>query len=252
MYALLEAEVKQGDTLREDNQLLKGQIRDVEGQLGIQEAVLEQSKKNNLALGNNSDMLNRQLKEIQTEEALLRTKLEESLQQTSASINSLGEMQNRLEYKHKMFSEIEVKYKEGQRKTSDLIQQSNYWKTVANTLQEENDELDKTRSMLRSWASEVDAENQEKRGAVKVTQAELTKLRGTVAMMTANIDGLIQENKDVSSMNSDLKAELARPKYLSMSAIERSEGFKLPMGGFRKHFLGNSKPTLLKFKKEVV
>ena len=35
---------------------------------------------------------------------------------------------------------------------------------------------------------------------------------------------------------------------MSVAAIERSEGFKMPMGGTRTHFLGQGKPTLLKFK----
>jgi len=111
-------------------------------------------------------------------------------------------------------------------------------------------ELENTRHMLTTWASNVEADNIEKKGAVKIKQSELKKLRGTVEHMTTNIDGLILENKELSSFNSALKNELARPKYMSMAAIERSSGFKLPTGGYRKHFLGNSKPTLLKFKRE--
>ena len=149
-----------------------------------------------------------------------------------------------------MFQATEVKYIEGQRKNSEVTQQATYWKRLANTLQEEKEELENTRYMLKTWASTVEAENVEKKGAVRVTQGELKKLRGTVGTMTMNIDGLIQENKELSSFNSALKNELSRPKYMSMAAIDRSEGFKLPTGGYRKHFLGNSKPTLLKFKRE--
>ena len=249
---LLKDEVNQADSLRETNQTLRGELKDVNGQLGIQEAVLEQSEKNSLELNKTAEDLTKQVKGLQEEEASLKVQLERSLQQTSASINSFGEMRDKLDYVHKMFLEIEVKYKEAQRKNSDVTQQSNYWERVAKTLQEEKDELETTRHMLKTWASEVDAENQEKRGAVKVTQTELKKLKGTVATMTNNIDGLIRENQALSEMNSMMKAELTRPKYMSMAAIERSEGFKLPSGGYRKTFLGNSKPTLLKFKKEVV
>ena len=249
---LLKDEVQQGDSLRETNQTLIGELRDVNGQLGIQAAVLEQSEKNSLELNKTATDLTQQVKTLQDNEASLQVQLEKSLQQTSASINSFGEMKDKLEYVHKMFLEIEVKYKEGQRNNNDIKQKSHYWERVARTLQEEKEELEQTRHILNEWASNVDSENQEKRGAVKVTQAELKKLRGTVATMTKNIDGLIEENKALSQMNSVLKAELARPKYMSMASIERSEGFKLPTGGYRKHFLGNSKPTLLKFKKEVV
>ena len=191
--------------------------------------------------------------ETLSEEKLnLTERFEESLQQTSASINSLQEVTDKLDYKHKMFLEIEVKYKEEKRKSSELRQQAGYWERIAATMQEERDSLEQTRYMLRELADKVEADNQEKKGAVKVTQSELRKLKDTVATMTKHMDGLIQENKTLSDMNALLKAELARPKYMSMAAIERSEGFKLPTGGYRKHFLGNSKPTLLKFKKEVV
>ena len=42
-----------------------------------------------------------------------------------------------------------------------------------------------------------------------------------------------------------------KPRYMSMGAIERAEGFKLPSGSYfkGKNFLGNGTPTLLAFKK---
>ena len=250
--ARFRQEIDEREQVWKENQVLKGEIKDLTGSLGVQEAVLEQSEKNSLELNKTATDLTQQVKTLQDNEASLQVQLEKSLQQTSASINSFGEMKDKLDYVHKMFLEIEVKYKEGQRNNNDMKQKSHYWERVARTLQEEKEELEQTRHILNEWASNVDSENQEKRGAVKVTQAELKKLRGTVATMTKNIDGLIEENKALSQMNSVLKAELARPKYMSMASIERSEGFKLPTGGYRKHFLGNSKPTLLKFKKEVV
>ena len=247
---LSKQQITEGDYLREETQTQKEEIRDLTGQLGVQAAILEQSQKNNLTLNMTAEALTTQVKELQTEETTTKRQLEEFRQQVLASLNSLQEVVVQRDDANKMFQSIEVKYIEGQRKNSEITQQAMYWKRLANTLQEEKDELESTRHMLKTWASNVEADNVEKKGAVKVTQTELKKLRRTVGTMTMNIDGLIQENKDLSSFNSVLKDELARPKYLSMSAIERSEGFKLPTGGYRTHFLGNSKPTLLKFKRE--
>ena len=241
-------ELEEGAYLRDENNILQGNLKDLTGQLGIKEAILEQSTKNNLSLNTTAEGLTTQVKTLQETEAELTNCLEVSRQQVSASLNSLQEVVVQRDYVNKMFQATEVKYIEGQRKNSEATQQAMYWKRLANRLQEENDELENTRRMLKTWASSVEADNVEKKGAVHVTQGELKKLRGTVGTMTVNIDGLIQENKELSSFNSALKNELSRPKYMSMAAIERSEGFKLPAGGYRKHFLGNSKPTLLKFK----
>ena len=142
---LLKDEVNQGDSLRETNQTLRGELKDVNGQLGIQEAVLEQSEKNSLELNKTATDLTQQVKTLQDNEASLQVQLEKSLHHTSASINSFGEMKDKLDYVHKMFLEIEVKYKEGQRNNNDMKQKSHYWERVARTLQEEKEELEQTR-----------------------------------------------------------------------------------------------------------
>ena len=65
---LLKDEVNQGDSLRETNQTLRGELKDVNGQLGIQEAVLEQSEKNSLELNKTAEDLTKQVKGLQEEE----------------------------------------------------------------------------------------------------------------------------------------------------------------------------------------
>ena len=61
------------------------------------------------------------------------------------------------------------------------------------------------------------------------------------------------ENKYLAQQNSDFRDELARPKYMSVSSIERSAGFKMPRGGQPKgkNWLGNGTPTLISFKREA-
>jgi len=246
----LQLAANEGDVFRSDNQNLKTDLKDMTNQLGIIGATLEQAKTNNLKLNVTAETLTNQLKDLQVEDDNVKVKLEHSLQQTATSLIRLNQMYEKLEDTDKMFQATEVKYKEGQRKNSELTTNVTYLTSVANTLQEERDELEHTRKMLKELAANVEADNVETKGAVRITQSELKKLRGTVGTMTTNMNSLIQENQRLSGFNSALKEELSRPKYMSMSAIQHSEGFKLPTGGYRKHFLGNSKPTLLKFKRE--
>ena len=55
----------------------------------------------------------------------------------------------------------------------------------------------------------------------------------------------------LSKENLQLRTELSTPKHMSIGAIARQEGFKIPLASsavnFRKNTLGNGKPTLLKF-----
>ena len=236
---ILQISVTEGDTIRSNNQRLQNELKELTNQLGVKEAILDQSQKNNLELNLMAETLTTQLKDLEVKDDEVKSKLEESLQQTTTSVKHLTQMHEKLNDTYEMFQSTEVKSRE-------VI----YWTSVANTLQEERDELEQTRQMLKELATNVEADNVETKGAVRVTQGELKKLRGTVGTMTANMDNLIQENQRLSEFNSALKAELSRPKYMSMTAIQHSEGFKLPTGGYRKHFLGNSKPTLLKFKRE--
>ena len=177
--SLLETEVFHGQSLSEEKRFLEDNLKEVNGKLGVQESILEQSQKNNLELNHSVEALTRKVDELQTEEARLNDRLKESVQNTSASINSLSELKTQFESTTKIISEIQVKYREGQQKNIDLTQQAHYWERVARTLQEEKDSLEHTRHMLQTWASEVEADNQETKGAVKVTQSELNRLKRT-------------------------------------------------------------------------
>ena len=77
----------------------------------------------------------------------------------------------------------------------------------------------------------------------------LESLRSTVSEMGTVIDGLMTDNTYLRRVNSDFRKELLKPKYLSMGAIAKREGFKMPQGmeNIRTRNLGNSAPTLLKF-----
>jgi len=246
----LQISTDEGDVFRSENQRVNNELKELTRQLGVKEAILEQSQNNNLELNLTAGDAIARLEDLQVEDTSLRKNLEESLQQTKTSLNHLNKMRITLEDNTKVVQETEVKYKEKQHKNSELVKKVNYLTSVANTLQEEKDGLEQTRYMLKELATNVKADNLEKTVAIKITRAELTKLRKVVGIMTTNIDGLIQENKTLTSFNAALKTELAKPKFMSMAAIARKEGFKMPTNkeNVRTKFLGNAAPTLLKFK----
>ena len=61
---------------------------------------------------------------------------------------------------------------------------------------------------------------------------------------------MMKEMIYLRTVNKDYRRELAKPRFASMGAIARREGFVMPtrQENLRKHYLGNSVPTLLKFK----
>ena len=68
--------------------------------------------------------------------------------------------------------------------------------------------------------------------------------------MSKTITDLTSDKDYLSQLNSALKKELAKPKFMSMGAIARKEGFKMPTNkeSIPMQILGNATPTLLKFK----
>ena len=246
--ALLEDELKDKEALKIENQSLQANLKDTKGTLSFQEGILEQAQRNNLELNTTLQNLTHKVETLQKDEQSFKVGLEEAFQRASAYKHELSETDKKFNDLTEIFQATEVKYKEAQKNNHVLKQTHLYWEQVAHTLEEENRDLDRTRGMLKQLADDMKNDNQEKGSAVRVTQKELNKLRDTIQTMTTHIDSLIEENTDLSRMSTAMKEELARPKYMSMAAIERSEGFKMPMGGSIKHYLGHGKPTLLKFK----
>ena len=248
--ARLQISITEGDGIRTDNQTLKNELRELTNQLDRKNDTLNEAHKTNAEVTRRTDKLTKQLQELTADDDHTKRQLENSLHQTSVSLDQLNKMQDKVVNIDKVFQATEVKYTEAQKINNELMTKVTYWSSVANTLQEERDDLEHTYKMVTELSKTLETDNRETKGAVRITQNELTKLRGTLAAMTRNMDDLVQENKYLSGVTAQLKTEMARPKYMSIAAINRSEGFKLPTGGYRKHFLGNSKPTLLKFKRE--
>ena len=80
-------------------------------------------------------------------------------------------------------------------------------------------------------------------------------MQNIIKSMENNIDGLTGDLKFTNDLLKELRIRASKPSYMSESMIARTEGFKLPFSNEAepRKFLGNSKPTLFKFKsKETV
>ena len=69
--------------------------------------------------------------------------------------------------------------------------------------------------------------------------------------LNKQMDDLMDDMTTIAIENKRLRTELSAPKPMSVGAIARQEGFKVPLASsalnYRKNTLGNSKPTLLRF-----
>jgi len=249
---MLNDAIQQGDVLRDENTVLEVEIANVKGQFAGQASTLRIAQENNLDLNNTLGTQTTQVTVLQQEAKSLIADLSTSKNESVINRDRVQNLQQQKIDNDELFLELQENYKEEQRRNSETTQQAVYWQRVANSLQEKQDQLENTHKLLTTWASTLEADNTEKKGVAKVNKTELTKLRGAIGTMTMNIDGLIHENKTLSSFNTELKKELARPKYMSMGAIAIKEGFKMPLAtiNFRTKSLGTSAPTLLKFKEK--
>ena len=103
---------------------------------------------------------------------------------------------------------------------------------------------------LRKWIEDLQVDSAEAQSVSKNSKQKITKLTALASDMGKTIADLTSDKDYLSQMNSALKKELMKPKFMSAGAIAKKEGFKMPTNkeNLRTKFLGNSVPTLLKFK----
>jgi len=92
---------------------------------------------------------------------------------------------------------------------------------------------------------------QEKTNLERHTQAIERRIRGE---SSHKIKELNEDVNTLNRINAYYKTELSKPQHMSIGAIARQEGFKLPLASsavnYRKNNLGTGQATLLKFGKK--
>ena len=121
------------------------------------------------------------------------------------------------------------------------------WKNGFSTLQEENANLLGVKDNLTTWLAQVQEETSDLSGKSSLQDKELQQAKQTIIEMGKTVDELLSTNEYLRERNNTYLIELNKPRYTSIGAISRQEGFKLPSKFTApKNSLGSSKPTLLK------
>ena len=134
------------------------------------------------------------------------------------------------------------------------------WKNDFSSLKQENNNLVSIKTNLTKWLDEIQSETAnlgtektlygrelQKAKTTLKTQLLLALTTGSFTEIGEVVGNLLDTNTHLRIVNRKQLVELAKPSYTSQSAIERSEGFKLPRNLIApKNSLGTSKPTLLK------
>ena len=244
----LDADIQRGEQVKQERDDLKESIKSLNAQHNSQANTLDLAQKANIKLSSEYQKLQGQVEGLQNENASLLELSQTATQSSTDNQNELDDIKKQLTEISKVFSTTQVKYKEETKKTNELSRDLSHWQRVANTLQEEKEELEKTRQALRSWAEAVDSDYQNSTEIGRVNKSEIQKMRKVISTMNEQIAQLMDENAYLVEKNTFLLDEIATPKHASVGAIERLEGFKLPsnMSFKGKNFLGNGVPTLLK------
>ena len=124
------------------------------------------------------------------------------------------------------------------------------WKTGFSTLEEENANLTGIKNNLTTWLEQIQGEASTLTGKSSLQDKELEQAKQTIVGMGKTVDDLLDTNSYLRECNNAYLVEISKPRYASISAISRQEGFKFPSQFIApKNSLGTGKPTLLKVRK---
>ena len=92
----------------------------------------------------------------------------------------------------------------------------------------------------------------QKQDEVKVLLIDKDKLQYQIKNLSSKLADTQEENMDLHFLKTEYEEFLRKPRYVSQESIARMEGFKIPlaMSAIKRNSLGNSRATMLRFKKE--
>lgn len=125
-----------------------------------------------------------------------------------------------------------------------------FWENESNEATVQLKESMAVGQQLRKWVTDLEMQTSQATVSKGKLDEEKNTLQGTIHEMGSVMEDLIKEMNYLRTLNKEYRKELSKPKFMSMGAIARREGFVMPTGkeNIRKHYLGNAAPTLLKFK----
>ena len=229
---------------------LEEQIKSTHGSLSSVKNELDIMTKTAFEQSDKLSALGKQVESLKSENKQLTAESEQSKANEISSDeerNQVLEKNKKLEIFANETSKINKEVKNQNKELRDAV---NYWEKEASESIVQLEQAIQVESKLRVWVSDLEKEEAINRTIKGETDKEALSTKKTMKEMGKVIEDLIKENKYVRNINKEYRKELLRPNYLSMASIAKQEGFKMPNGkeNMRKQNLGNSMPTLLKFK----
>tara|TARA_R110000824_G_scaffold118151_5_gene270341 strand:+ start:1767 stop:2783 length:1017 start_codon:yes stop_codon:yes gene_type:complete len=228
----------------------KKQIRELEANNTNLNSIIESAQKNNMQQGADLEYVISERDVFRDEITQNSAELEQRRKDVLSFQAKATQFKDQFEGIQTVMASLEVEYKETQRSRNVLHGQATYFEAKATELYERVQVLEGLDVKLRQWIDDLQTDSTEAQSVSKNTKQKIAKLKALVSDMGKTITDLISDKDYLSQINSALKKELAKPKFMSMGAIARKEGFKMPTNkeSIPMQILGNSMPTLLKFK----
>ena len=228
----LDAEVVEKHRIFEEMAIMKGNFDEMSAGWGEMQANLSDMHDRNEAQA-------AELDQLRTNNANLHIKVDSDYNNNRNKEELKKELRSdleKLQVEHQALTEfsndLSTKYTEASDMWAKLDKESLSLNSQVAMLTSHKHELERTLHM-KNQSGSTDGENR--------VRAELNK----------QMDEMLDDMKLLAQDNKHLKQELSAPKPMSVGAIARQEGFKMPLASsavnYRKNTLGNSKPTLLKF-----
>jgi hypothetical protein len=253
---LLESKSLANEALLGDNKLLQNRIDNLDAEVVEKHRIFEEmavmkSNFDDMSSGwgemtanlnivqTKADTQQTELEQLRVNNANLQNKVESNYQENlnkMAVESELRAVLGNLQQEHQALTEfskdLSNKYTETLEMWEKLDKESLTLNGQVAMLTTHKHELEQ-QLLIRNQSGSTDAE--------KRVRTELSK----------QMDDLMDDMTTIAVENKRLRAELSAPRPMSVGAIAKQEGFKVPLASsalnYRKNTLGNSKPTLLRF-----
>ena len=211
---------------------------------------LEKAQQNNIQQNGDLSNLKQLHKNITEENTQFRTEIEQNRKDVSSFQARAEQFKEKFNGIQQVLNSLTSEYKETQRSRNNLWDQAAYWEAKAHELGQRVESIENIEVKLRHWIEDLQEDSTQSKDISKHMKRKLNKLTTLVSDMGKTINDLTSDKDYLSQVNAALKKELAKPKFMSMGAIAKREGFVMPTGkeNIRTKYLGNSAPTLVKFK----
>ena len=170
--------------------------------------------------------------------------LEGYIQSTKTDFKTMKEKYNSMSATVDKVTKDNTELRKGLNEANRTIQT---WKNGFQTLEEENANLTGVKDSLTTWLKQIQGEASNLTGKSSLQDKELQQTKQNVLDMGKTMSDLLKTNSYLRESNKAYLTELNKPRYASIAAISRQEGFKFPSQFIApKNSLGTSKPPLFK------